>query len=60
MCSGASGNSFIRGIRGLGAGRESPRPTPGPARYSPDRRGFASDVLPLSRRKPLTRICRTH
>jgi hypothetical protein len=30
VCCGASGNGFIRG---LGAGRESPRLTPGLARY---------------------------
>jgi hypothetical protein len=31
VCCGASGNGFIRG---LGAGRESPRLTPGLARYT--------------------------
>jgi hypothetical protein len=37
VCCGASGNGFIRG---LGAGRESPRLTPGLARYTLSRMTF--------------------
>jgi hypothetical protein len=42
VCCGASGNGFIRG---LGAGRESPRLTPGLARYSISGRSFDCEML---------------
>jgi hypothetical protein len=47
LCCGASGNGFISG---LGAGRESPRLTPGLARYNLDPRTITS---PGSDRSPL-------
>ncbi|KAK4098364.1 hypothetical protein N658DRAFT_221160 [Parathielavia hyrcaniae] len=52
MCSGASGNSFIRGIRDLGPGRESPRPTLGLARYNFDY--LTETKVYISRCRPVT------